>query len=460
MFRKYIYNYYIMWNIIIIKKLIMDNVKDNTVKVVFFSLLLDLLAFTMILPLLPTLLDHYKALDNNGLYSIISNHVQSLRIFFNAPDKVDTVLYGGFLGSMYSFLQFLSSPIIGALSDTYGRKPLMILCLIGITLSYLLWALSKNFGIFVLARFVGGISKGNISISMAIISDVTSPEKRGKAMALVGIAFSIGFVIGPMIGAFFAWISRGNKNETWYIAPALFACLLATSNLLYVIYNLKESLPAKCRAKTALGGIKEAMVYINPIDLFQFTSVSGLNNEEQHNLKILGRTYFVYLFIYSGLEFTLTFLTHHIFEFSSMQQGWMFLGIGLIMAILQGSWVRRVPPHKTRSIAELGLWLIIPAFVCIGIAKNTIMLYFGIFLFAVSTAMVVTCMMTLVTRIGPEYQKGTITGIFRSLGALARAGGPILASAGFWCFGNTTTYLIGAVFLLLPPLMLRTISSL
>jgi len=90
--------------------------------------------------------------------------------------------FTGFLGSMYSFLQFLGSPIIGALSDIYGRKPLMLLCLTGISLSYLLWALSTNFGIFVLARFVGGISKGNISLSMAIISDVTSPKTRGKAM--------------------------------------------------------------------------------------------------------------------------------------------------------------------------------------------------------------------------------------------------------------------------------------
>ncbi|XP_035724343.1 major facilitator superfamily domain-containing protein 10-like isoform X2 [Vespa mandarinia] len=420
----------------------------------------DLLAFTMILPLLPALLDHYKVLSNKGLYSMISHHVQSLRILLNAPDKIDTVLYGGFLGSMYSFLQFISSPITGALSDTYGRKPLMILCLTGITMSYLLWALSKNFGIFVLARFVGGISKGNISLSMAIISDVTSPEKRGKAMALVGIAFSIGFVVGPMIGAFFAWISSGNRNETWYIAPALFASLLAASNLLYVIYNLKESLPVKYRTKTILSGMVKSVIYINPIDLFQFTSVSGLNDKEQHNLKMLGRTYFVYLFIYSGLEFTLTFLTHHIFEFSSMQQGWMFLGIGLTMAILQGGWVRRVPSHKTKSVAELGLWLIIPAFVFIGLAKNTMMLYLGIFLFAVSTAMVVTCMMTLVTKIGPEHQKGTITGIFRSLGALARASGPIVASAGFWYFGSTTTYLTGAVFLLLPPFILHIMKPL
>ncbi|XP_043485576.1 major facilitator superfamily domain-containing protein 10 isoform X2 [Polistes fuscatus] len=381
----------------------MDKVKDNTVKVVFFSLLLDLLAFTMILPLLPALLDHYKILSNKGLYSMISHHIESLRIFLNAPDKVDTVLYGGFLGSMYSFLQFISSPITGALSDTYGRKPLMLMCLTGITLSYLLWAISKNFGIFVLARFVGGITKGNISLSMAIISDVTTSDKRGKAMALVGIAFSIGFVVGPMIGAFFAWISSGNRNET---------------------------------------------------------CVSGLNDKERHDLKVLGRTYFIYLFIYSGLEFTLTFLTHHVFKFTSMQQGYMFLSIGLTMAILQGSWVRKVPSHKTKTVAELGLWLIIPAFIFIGLAKNTMMLYFGIFLFAVSTAMVVTCMMTLVTKIGPEYQKGTITGIFRSLGALARAGGPLIASAGFWYFGSTATYLIGAVFLLLPPLILHTMKSL
>ncbi|XP_046834249.1 major facilitator superfamily domain-containing protein 10 isoform X10 [Vespa crabro] len=374
----------------------MDNINDNTVKVVFFSLLLDLLAFTMILPLLPALLDHYKVLSNKGLYSMISHHVQSLRILLNAPDKIDTVLYGGFLGSMYSFLQFISSPITGALSDTYGRKPLMILCL----------------------------------------------------------------TVGPMIGAFFAWISSGNRNETWYIAPALFASLLAASNLLYVIYNLKESLPVKYRTKTILSGMVKSVIYINPIDLFQFTSVSGLNDKEQHNLKMLGRTYFVYLFIYSGLEFTLTFLTHHIFEFSSMQQGWMFLGIGLTMAILQGGWVRRVPSHKTKSVAELGLWLIIPAFIFIGLAKNTMMLYLGIFLFAVSTAMVVTCMMTLVTKIGPEHQKGTITGIFRSLGALARASGPIVASAGFWYFGSTTTYLTGAVFLLLPPFILHIMKPL
>ncbi|XP_076165230.1 major facilitator superfamily domain-containing protein rtet isoform X2 [Ptiloglossa arizonensis] len=393
----------------------MAKIKDNTVQVVFISLLLDLLAFTVILPLLPSLLDYYKDIEHNeGLYFKILHYIQHARKLFDAPDKVSTVLYGGFLGSMYSFLQFLGSPIVGALSDIYGRKPLMLFCLTGITLSYLLWAVSFNFTIFVLARFIGGISKGNISLSIAIITDVTSPKTRGKAMALVGIAFSIGFVLGPMIGAFFAWTSTNNREGTWYIIPAIFALSLAASDLCFIICTLKESLPSNCRAKNLKTGISGAIAYINPVDLFQFNGVSGLNLQ----------------------------------------------GIGLVMAILQGSWVRTIPPNKTKSAAELGLWLIIPAFVCIGIAKDIIILSIGILLFATSTAMVVTCMMTLVTRIGPENQKGVITGVFRSLGALARACGPIIASSAFWCIGSKITYLIGAIFLVFPPLILQSIKSL
>ncbi|XP_076677878.1 major facilitator superfamily domain-containing protein rtet isoform X1 [Andrena cerasifolii] len=439
----------------------MAQIKDNTVKVVFISLLLDLLAFTMILPLLPALLDYYKHVENDqGLYFKILHYVQSARKFFDAPEKVSSVLYGGFLGSMYSFLQFLGSPIVGALSDIYGRKPLMLLCLTGIMMSYLLWALSFNFTVFVLARFVGGISKGNISLSMAIISDVTSAKERGKAMALVGIAFSIGFVVGPMIGAFFAWISSNDRDKAWYIVPAVFALFLATSDVCFIACSLKESLPPHHRATTLKSGISGAITYINPIDLFQFNGVSGLNCQDKQNLKTLGIAYFIYLFIYSGLEFTLTFLTHYLFEFTSMQQGWMFLAIGLVMALLQGSWVRTIPPNKTKWTVELGLWLIIPAFVCVGMAESILTLSIGVLLFAISTAMVVTCMMTLVTRIGPENQKGAITGVFRSLGALARACGPVVASSAFWCVGSKVTYLTGAIFLVLPPFILRGVKSL
>lgn len=98
----------------------------------------------------------------------------------------------------------------------------------------------------------------------------------------MGIAFSIGFVVGPMIGAFFAWISSGNRGGTWYVIPALFALFLALSDLLFVAYYLKESLPLKHRAATLAKGLSGAISYINPIDLFQFNGVSGLKQQGTH----------------------------------------------------------------------------------------------------------------------------------------------------------------------------------
>ncbi|KAG8239065.1 hypothetical protein J437_LFUL018425 [Ladona fulva] len=106
--------------------------RDNThpmVYVVFASLLLDLLAFTMILPLLPSLLDLYDSRDSSGLYPYLLSQVKFFQHLVGAPDRFNSVLFGGILGSMFSFLQFVTSPLVGGLSDAYGRKPAMLLCL-------------------------------------------------------------------------------------------------------------------------------------------------------------------------------------------------------------------------------------------------------------------------------------------------------------------------------------------
>lgn len=104
----------------------------TTIALVFVSLLLDLLAFTMILPLLPSLLDYYNREEGKGnsLYATLLKAVQSFQKFTGAPDQFASVLFGGALGSMYSFLQFLTSPIVGSLSDAYGRKPMLLICLV------------------------------------------------------------------------------------------------------------------------------------------------------------------------------------------------------------------------------------------------------------------------------------------------------------------------------------------
>lgn len=108
-----------------------DNSKTHpTVYTIFISLLLDLLAFTMILPLLPSLLEYYRINDKFGLHQKITESIQYFQEFVGAPAKYNSVLFGGFLGSMYSFLQFVASPIVGGLSDVYGRKPVLLFCMV------------------------------------------------------------------------------------------------------------------------------------------------------------------------------------------------------------------------------------------------------------------------------------------------------------------------------------------
>ncbi|XP_050313814.1 major facilitator superfamily domain-containing protein 10 [Anthonomus grandis grandis] len=423
-----------------------------TVYVVFISLLLDLLAFTMILPLLPSLLDHYRDNDGIGLYSWLSSQIYQYQKIVGAPEKFNSVLFGGFLGSMFSFLQFIASPMLGGLSDVFGRRIIMLCCLVGIAFSYVLWALSSNFLLFVLARIIGGVSKGNVSVSMAIITDTSSANTRVTGMALVGIAFSLGFIVGPMIGAMFAvWAKQ--RTGSWYVVPALFALFLSVADIIFFWMFFKESLPKNKRANLS-ETLENTRYLIDPRDLFKFTAVTNIQEADLKELRKLGLIYFVYLFIYSGLEFTLTFLTHHVFNYTSIQQGWMFFAIGVTMALIQGTYVRKISPDKIKSTGILGLWIIIPSFVCVGLANGPLMLYLGLFLYAVSTAMVVPSITTLASRYGGEQQKGTVMGIFRSLGALARALGPCVASIAFWSAGSRITYLTGSVFLFWPVLTL------
>ncbi|XP_014288255.1 major facilitator superfamily domain-containing protein 10 [Halyomorpha halys] len=419
--------------------------------IIFWSLLIDLMAFTMILPLMPALMDHYQKTDpSDGLYQYFSSIINKFQVQVGAPDAANSVLFGGFLGSLFSFLQYVVSPLAGGLSDRYGRKPILLSCLIGIAVSYGLWAVSYNFAFFVIARIIGGLSKGNVSITMAIITDVSTASTRAAGMALVGIAFSMGFIIGPLIGAFIAKWAIFSGNMYWFVLPALFALFLSIVDIIFIFFFFEETLPKEKRAKSIAASLGHAMTYINIVSLFKFSAVQNLSQSGRESLIRLGLIYFVYLFLYSGLEFTLTFLTHYHFGFTPMHQGTMFFCIGLVMAVLQGGYVRRIATNKVKSAAFFGLLLIVPSYISVGAASTEILLYFGVFLYALSTAFVVPCLTTLASQFGGDDTKGTVLGVFRSLGALARALGPIVASVSFWTFGSRVTYLVGAIALLWP----------
>lgn len=427
---------------------------------VFISLVIDLLAFTVILPLLPSILDYYGN-KQDTLYKSLKDSVSSFRQLVGAPDtpRWNSVLFGGLIGSLFSLLQFIASPVIGAASDVYGRKPMLVVTMIGVAASYALWAVSKNFGLFVVARIVGGISKGNISLSTAVVAEALPPQRRGKGMAAIGVAFSIGFVFGPLIGAIFSRWAREQQGE-FYVMPALFALALAVIDVVYIVVAFKETLPQEKRAKSISSGWQNTSYLINPVSLFKFSSVQNITKKDLSDVRSIGLVYFLYMFLYSGLEFTLTFLTHNRLDYDSMQQGKMFFFIGTIMTLVQGGYVRRSAAGKETRIASIGILILIPSFILMAFAYSAVWMYISLVLFSFASATVVPCLTTLVSLYGNFDQKGTIMGIFRALGALARAVGPVFASTVYWSFGAASCYLLGGVLLVVPYLLLKRCQSL
>nr|XP_036848206.1 major facilitator superfamily domain-containing protein 10 isoform X2 [Manis javanica] len=353
-------------------------------------------------------------------------------------------------GTTASCLEFLSAPLTGAASDCLGRRPVMLLSLVGLATSYAVWATSRSFAAFLASRVIGGISKGNVSLSTAIVADLGSPPARSRGMAVIGVAFSLGFTLGPMLGA-----SLPMDMVPWL------ALIFAISDLLFILCFLPETLPLEKRAPSMALGFGAATDLLSPLALFQFSATAHGRDppagDSLCGLRRLGLAYFVYLFLFSGLEYTLSFLTHQRFQFSSLQQGKMFFFIGLTMATIQGIYTRRIGPGREIAAVKRAILLLVPAFLLVGWGRTLPVLGFGLLFYSFAAAVVVPCLSSVVAGYGSPGQKGTVMGTLRSLGALARAVGPMVAASVYWLAGARVCFTVCSGLFLLPFLLLRNL---
>lgn len=417
--------------------------------VLFLGLLLDLLAFSLLLPLLPGLLEsHGRARD--PLYGAWQRGVDRFAAAIGMPAerRYNSVLFGGLIGSGFSLLQFLSATLTGAASDCVGRRPVMLLSLLGLATSYAVWAASRSFTAFLASRVIGGISKGNVSLSTAIVADLGSPSARSQGMAVIGVAFSLAFTLGPMLGA----------SLPVEMAPWL-SLLFAASDLLFIFFFLPETLPPEKRAPSIALGFCTAADLLSPLALLQFAAVAHgqdpPSGDRLRSLRRLGLVYFLYLLLFSGLEYTLSFLVHQRFQFTSLQQGKMFFFIGLTMATVQGTYARRVRPGREVTAVKQAMLLLPPAFLLIGWGCSLPTLGLGLLLYSFAAAVVVPCLSSVVAGYGLPGQKGRVMGTLRSLGALARAVGPMLAASVYWLAGAQACFTVCAGLFLLPIVLLQ-----
>ncbi|CAI4211112.1 unnamed protein product [Parascedosporium putredinis] len=226
--------------------------RKKVLKVIVISLLLDLISFTFILPLFPKLLEYYRdheaatPLSADGSASLLQTVFDYLNRYKAAferkiDSRYDIVLLGGALGSLFSLLQAFASPLIGMLSDRYGRRAALLTSMTGNILSVLLWVVAVDFRTFVASRVVGGLSEGNVQLATAMATDISDDKSRGSTMALIGACFSIAFTFGPMLGAYLSSIATVAQNP--FATAAGVSLFLIVAETLYLYFYLPETLP-------------------------------------------------------------------------------------------------------------------------------------------------------------------------------------------------------------------------
>lgn len=418
----------------------------STLGLVFLTAFLDMAGFSILFPLFPQLLGHYLALE--GEQSLLGRGVAALSRWAGEGADADflvVALFGGVLGALYSTLQFLFAPVWGAVSDRFGRRPTLLFTLAGTCLAYVLWFFAGSFAFLIASRLFAGLMAGNIATASAVVADVTLAQERSKGMGLLGAGIGLGFIFGPVLGGLTAHL---DLSQTWpgaaawgvnpFSAAALTALVLSLVNLLWASARLPETLPRERRGTP--GHVRS----VDPRVLFG--SAAAGRGVARVNL-----IYFLAFTAFGAAEFTLVFLAVERFGYTPRDNAWMFVFVGLTIALVQGGAIRRLAPrHGDRRLALAGLVTILPSFVLIALAQSPAVLYPGLFLMAVGSALIVPSLSALASRHAPPERQGLALGTFRSVGSLARALGPLAGGLLYWRLGSASPYLAAAVLVLLP----------
>ncbi len=414
--------------------------KPLSLGVIFLTLYIDLIGFSIIFPLGPDLISHYLQTDGqSGVLGWLLAQSTAIAQACGRDNAFAAVLFGGVLSSFFSILQFIFAPFWGAISDKRGRRGVLLLTVAGTALGYLVWALSGSFWLFLLSRIVTGAFSGNLSVATAAVADVTSRAERAKAMGIVGAAFGLGLVTGPTLGALTAHFNLLDRYPSLarfgvnpFSVPALIAFAICLVNLVWIHRRFRETLSPAARA-----GASEPRIR-NPL-----AAIFGLSNTAVRRANLVA---FTYSLAFVAMETSLTFLAAERFGYTARQNGFLLGFLGLCSIITQGFIVRRLLA-RVDEVRVLNSGLVFSAFglLIIGFAAQPWMLYAGLACLATGSGLVNPATTGLISLYSGAEEQGRVLGIFRSLGSLSRAITPILAGASFWLFGSRSVFVVSAL---------------
>lgn len=365
---------------------------------IILIVLVDLMGFTIVMPLLPRYADHYG---------------------FSHPQI-------GLLLAIFPLCQLVAGPILGRLSDRYGRRPVLVVSQFGTALSFVLLALARDYPTLLLARALDGASGGNFLVAQAYIADVTPPEHRARSMGLIGAAFGVGFVLGPLLGGVLLDLP---VSPDWQLRiPFLAAAGFSTIAWLLVLAFLPESNdPSNRQAARTLSwrGILDTVTLPRVGRLVALGALVTLS--------------------FAALEGTFSLFLKERFGWTPRQASYGFAILGLISAFIQGGLLRRlVPRFSEPRLIVAGMALLAAGLAGVAAAPTLLTLFPAAILLSAGYGLVSPSVSGLLSRLTPATEQGAIFGVLAAAQTLARMVNYLVANVLQGRFGASAPFWEGA----------------
>src|SRR5258705_3984780 len=359
--------------------------KRSPLVVIFTTVFIDLVGFGIVIPVSPFYAEGSR---------------------FNSSPRIVGLLFAS-----YSIMQLIFSPVLGRLSDKYGRRPVLLISIIGTGIGFLVLGFATTLWMLFLGRILDGITGGNISTAQAYIADITRPEDRAKGMGLVGAAFGLGFIFGPAIGGI---LSR------WGIhVPFFFAAGLCFANSVLLYFTLPETVTSDHPARNLAAGGR-GFSYL-------FKSL------KRPRLAFVLTIYFLFIVAFSIMTTSFSLYTMFRFGYDAQHTGYLFAYVGVIAVIIQGGLIGRlVKRFGELPLVIVGAFCFAPNLFAVPFvgpaAGGLAALLIGGGVFSMGNSLATPALTSLASKsVGPAEQ-GTVLGVTQSVASLARAVGPFLAA--------------------------------
>lgn len=354
-----------------------------TLAFILVTVFLDVLGIGLMIPVLP------------GLIGTLTQ----------SPDQ--QAYWYGALAASYGVMQFFLTPLLGALSDQYGRRPVLLLSIFGLGISYIAMALTNSLPLLLLARMVSGATGASFSVANAYVADITPAEKRGKSFGAIGAAFGVGFIFGPMLG--------GLLGEYDMRLPFWVAAGLSLANWLYGFFVLPESLAAENR--TAVTGARA-----NPFRAFSHLAKLG-------NIGSLIMVFAFTMLAQSMLQSTWVLYTQFRFDWGPKDNGIALFVVGITAVIAQGLLLGRLLKRFGEiRLAIIGMSIATVVYIGYGLTTVTWLMYLLIFTNLLSFT-IVPALQSLISRAASAGDQGLTQGSLNAISSIMMVIAPLLGTA-------------------------------